>query len=703
MNEHTWIMSANQQYYQPLAPEFMMESYPNNQAMSNVAYPSLFGQNEQEEVVRRAWIRPPQPQHSQVQESYSPPFSKQNKSSVPRTNPTQNRLPNLLESISEADIRYENGPNQIESQDEQEGLPPLANNLLPIPLTINPSATHDREFWDQHRQSSLTSNFFDGHTSMNLSGRPHTVGNFINEHAECNGDDSVLPSLPNDEVYQAILPEIVHTRLPHPDGVLLSAPTIKSDKIPIYSNDQMFGSWFNGVSSGPNSILSTRTHSHVPQLTRSHFSGILNPTLPFTSTNPLHRSDFRSNHWHITSDIVLIAPRSQNGQSGPDIHYPSDPRPEDVWHSLQEPNAPEFPQLSAATVNHLEFYDYGQVQVPRDKIVPPPPNNRAPGVMPYNSPPMDSYFHLNPKNRPIRQDEKLRFPADLYTPRWVRGDGPAREGFCSLCEEGSWLQLKTSQYWYHVRFTHGVNSNTGKIYDPPLRLRICDDPLSSTYGFCGECHQWIAICTPRRKRCFTPWFKHAHACHRFQHSMGHYLPLQEETSEATPAMSSDIDRMNIEETSEQSAEEQDELISSPPSQAEQSMPQINSQMVISEQILTAFEKDKVHQRTSWPVAPVAVSKSLSNNQFSSYDRDHREQVQPTLHERTLGHRRSASEGWLELQETSTTSSGSLINDVPHRPRAETSVKSPFSSASKGQKELRSRKKQSGILKSTIKK
>ncbi|PWN31945.1 uncharacterized protein FA14DRAFT_127412, partial [Meira miltonrushii] len=123
---------------------------------------------------------------------------------------------------------------------------------------------------------------------------------------------------------------------------------------------------------------------------------------------------------------------------------------------------------------------------------------------------MESYFHLNPKNRPVRQDEKLRFPADLYTPRWVRGDGPAREGFCSLCEEGSWLQLKTSQYWYHVRFTHGVNSNTGKIYDPPLRLRICDDPMSSTYGFCGECHQWIPICTPRRKRCFTPWFKHAH-------------------------------------------------------------------------------------------------------------------------------------------------------------------------------------------------
>ncbi|PWN88447.1 hypothetical protein FA10DRAFT_233077, partial [Acaromyces ingoldii] len=111
---------------------------------------------------------------------------------------------------------------------------------------------------------------------------------------------------------------------------------------------------------------------------------------------------------------------------------------------------------------------------------------------------------------PKTQEEKMRSSNDLYTPRWVRGDGTAREAWCSLCEPGKWMQLKTSQYWYHVRGTHGVNSVTGKIYDPPLQLRCYDDAAGTTLGLCGECNKWVAICTAKRKRTFAAWFKHAH-------------------------------------------------------------------------------------------------------------------------------------------------------------------------------------------------
>ena len=91
-------MSAPQQPYQPSSPDLFMESYSNDQSMSNVPYSSIVAQSEQEDAVRRAWIRPLQPQ-----QSYATQSSKQNQASIPRSKPEQNRLPNLLESISESD------------------------------------------------------------------------------------------------------------------------------------------------------------------------------------------------------------------------------------------------------------------------------------------------------------------------------------------------------------------------------------------------------------------------------------------------------------------------------------------------------------------------------------------------------------------------------------------------------------------------
>lgn len=38
--------------------------------------------------------------------------------------------------------------------------------------------------------------------------------------------------------------------------------------------------------------------------------------------------------------------------------------------------------------------------------------------------------------------KKIRSDRDLYTPRWIRGSGKEKEGFCSLCPEGEWYKLK---------------------------------------------------------------------------------------------------------------------------------------------------------------------------------------------------------------------------------------------------------------------
>ncbi|PWN39577.1 hypothetical protein IE81DRAFT_280732, partial [Ceraceosorus guamensis] len=108
---------------------------------------------------------------------------------------------------------------------------------------------------------------------------------------------------------------------------------------------------------------------------------------------------------------------------------------------------------------------------------------------------------------------KLRFRGDLYTPAWVRGTGNSREAWCDKCEEGGWMQLKNSQYWYHVRGTHGISPTSGLIFLPPLKLKCYADAVGTTEGLCHHCHKWVQICTAKRKRDFSGWFKHSAKCH----------------------------------------------------------------------------------------------------------------------------------------------------------------------------------------------
>ena len=60
-----------------------------------------------------------------------------------------------------------------------------------------------------------------------------------------------------------------------------------------------------------------------------------------------------------------------------------------------------------------------------------------------------SPYHLsnNPEEQP--REQRLKFPGDMYTPKWVRFQGAAKEGLCDLCDgPGKWLQLKNSAFWY---------------------------------------------------------------------------------------------------------------------------------------------------------------------------------------------------------------------------------------------------------------
>ncbi|KAJ5038283.1 uncharacterized protein L3040_007150 [Drepanopeziza brunnea f. sp. 'multigermtubi'] len=129
-----------------------------------------------------------------------------------------------------------------------------------------------------------------------------------------------------------------------------------------------------------------------------------------------------------------------------------------------------------------------------EEQVPPPPEDMNP-----SDPEM------------IPHEQELRFDGDLYTPRWVRGHGNKREGWCGICKPGRWLVLKNSAFWYDKSFTHGISAATGSPFQEPQKTRRMDGNPDVWEGLCGSCNEWVALVSSKKKG--TTWFRHAYKCH----------------------------------------------------------------------------------------------------------------------------------------------------------------------------------------------
>lgn len=108
----------------------------------------------------------------------------------------------------------------------------------------------------------------------------------------------------------------------------------------------------------------------------------------------------------------------------------------------------------------------------------------------------------------IPHEQELRFDGDLYTPRWVRGHGNKREGWCGICKPGRWLVLKNSAFWYDKSFTHGISAATGSAFQEPIETRRMDGNPDVWEGLCGSCAEWVALVSSKKKG--TTWFRHAY-------------------------------------------------------------------------------------------------------------------------------------------------------------------------------------------------
>ncbi|KAF5022794.1 hypothetical protein F66182_5136 [Fusarium sp. NRRL 66182] len=134
---------------------------------------------------------------------------------------------------------------------------------------------------------------------------------------------------------------------------------------------------------------------------------------------------------------------------------------------------------------------YGALQ---EEQIPPPPED------------------MNPSDPDlIPREQELRFEGDLYTPRWVRGHGNKREGWCGICKPGRWLVLKNSAFWYDKSFSHGISAATGSSFQEPQQKRRMDGNPDVWEGLCGSCNEWIALVSSKKKG--TTWFRHAYKCH----------------------------------------------------------------------------------------------------------------------------------------------------------------------------------------------
>lgn len=169
---------------------------------------------------------------------------------------------------------------------------------------------------------------------------------------------------------------------------------------------------------------------HPPRMSSRHSS----PTLP-QAPMPLNMNNlqshqhpfFLSNNTGYQRNSMLLPSQGYH-----DVHQFETPPPL-LSHGL-------FRMLQSNADPHSMHSHYTDLSDPPDlyaslheEQIPPPPED------------------MNPSDPDLTpHEQELRFDGDLYTPRWVRGHGNKREGWCGICKPGRWLVLKNSAFWVSV-------------------------------------------------------------------------------------------------------------------------------------------------------------------------------------------------------------------------------------------------------------
>lgn len=228
----------------------------------------------------------------------------------------------------------------------------------------------------------------------------------------------------------------------------------------------------------------------------------------------------------------------------PDSHSSQSSDSPELTSSTGEIDVDSFSQLRSTTFSDSEFdsssFDFAMAfaeasysaQTLEDAPSPTLQTNLRSTIKPSNSTsshceesPPDLFVHLNitpliPSLSEKFRHQSLRFPADLYTPAYVRNHGIEREGWCGICRPGRWLVLKNSAFWYDKSFKHGISAASGTRFKEPAEVRRATgkvdgegggdgaEPGDGWEGLCGNCGVWVTL--GGGKRGGVPWFRHAY-------------------------------------------------------------------------------------------------------------------------------------------------------------------------------------------------
>ncbi|RPA99796.1 hypothetical protein L873DRAFT_1682930 [Choiromyces venosus 120613-1] len=264
------------------------------------------------------------------------------------------------------------------------------------------------------------------------------------------------------------------------------ALNLRSAPYPTGGRDAANKRWSTG-SFIPGSQASSPYIGHVDPHLQSHFhSHHSSPTC--SSAHPAPQQLLLShNHGFPRANGLLPSSYMDTSSSPHDCHS-------------QMPNHLLVKMLQSNAAEHYRSH-YTDLTEPPDlyaslneEQIPPPPEDMDPE---------------DPDLKPHEQE--LRFEGDLYTPRWVRGHGNKREGWCGICKPGRWLVLKNSAFWYDKSFTHGISAATGQRFLEPESVRRMEGNPDVWEGLCHSCKDWVALVSNKKKG--TTWFRHAYKCH----------------------------------------------------------------------------------------------------------------------------------------------------------------------------------------------
>lgn len=258
------------------------------------------------------------------------------------------------------------------------------------------------------------------------------------------------------------------------------------------------GSYGPGANRRPSPLVYHPGHDIFgahPQMPSSHSS----PPMP-SNHMPLNWGNLQAaqqSHFFVPGapmyhrNSMLLPSQLPSQAFQPEAHHHFEAPPPLLSHGL-------FRMLQSNADPHALHGHYADLSEPPDlyasiheEQIPPPPED------------------LNPSDPDlVPHEQELRFEGDLYTPRWVRGHGNKREGWCGICKPGRWLVLKNSAFWYDKSFTHGISAATGSPFHEPHETRRMDGNPDVWEGLCGGCNDWIALVSSKKKG--TTWFRHAY-------------------------------------------------------------------------------------------------------------------------------------------------------------------------------------------------